>query len=148
MGIYSPIPSTTLAGTGNTTFKWFPVAGANYWLDIGPTQGSNVYFQSGNLGTALSMVVPTTCSPRTAARFGLAWTLINGNWGFSDVTYSATGGSSSKGVITTPVPNSVLTGSTVTFNWNAGTGATAYWLDIGSTAGDMITSNRATWATC
>jgi hypothetical protein len=82
------------------------------------------------------MSVPNTLFPTDGSTvWARVWTLINGNWGFSDVTYSATGGSSTKGVITTPVPNSVLTGSTVTFNWNAGTGATAYWLDIGSTVG-------------
>jgi hypothetical protein len=38
-------------------------------------------------------------------------------------------------VITSPVANSTLTGSSVTFDWSAGTGATAYWLDIGSAVG-------------
>ncbi|MBS1859798.1 MAG: hypothetical protein JST11_30790, partial [Acidobacteria bacterium] len=28
-----------------------------------------------------------------------------------------------------------LSGANVTFNWSSGTGATAYWLDIGTTAG-------------
>ncbi len=35
----------------------------------------------------------------------------------------------------TPAPGSTLTGSTVTFTWSAGSGATAYWLDIGNVAG-------------
>ena len=38
-------------------------------------------------------------------------------------------------MITTPTPGSTFTGSTVTFNWTAGTGSTAYWLDVGSTPG-------------
>ena len=37
--------------------------------------------------------------------------------------------------MTSPVPSSTLTGSSVTFNWTAGPGATAYWLDIGNAAG-------------
>ena len=35
----------------------------------------------------------------------------------------------------TPVPNSTLSGSTVTFTWSSDANATGYWLDIGSTAG-------------
>ena len=34
-----------------------------------------------------------------------------------------------------PTPGSTLSGNTQTFTWSAGTGATAYWLDIGSVAG-------------
>ena len=37
--------------------------------------------------------------------------------------------------MTTPTPGSTLTSGTVTFNWTAGAGASAYWLDVGSTAG-------------
>ncbi len=37
--------------------------------------------------------------------------------------------------MTTPPPNSTFTGSTVTFDWTAGAGASAYWLDIGSSPG-------------
>ena len=35
----------------------------------------------------------------------------------------------------TPVPGSTLSGSTATFTWNSDASATAYWVDIGSTAG-------------
>jgi hypothetical protein len=37
--------------------------------------------------------------------------------------------------MTTPTPGSTLSGSTVTFDWTAGSGATGYWLDLGSVAG-------------
>jgi hypothetical protein len=52
------------------------------------------------------------------------------------VTGSITGTSntiivSPNGVITDPVPGSTLFSSSVTFRWNAGIGATAYWLTIG-----------------
>jgi hypothetical protein len=135
LGIYFPIPSTTLTNTGSTTFKWFPVAGANYWLDIGPTPGTNNYYQSGNLGTVLSQAVTNNHFPTDgSAVWARLWTLINGTWGFSDVSYTAFG-ANAKGVITSPTPNSTLTGSTVTFNWSAGTGATAYWIDAGNVAG-------------
>ncbi len=35
----------------------------------------------------------------------------------------------------TPTNGSTLSGNTQTFTWSAGSGATAYWLDIGSTPG-------------
>jgi hypothetical protein len=50
-------------------------------------------------------------------------------------TYTAYGVTASPGAMTTPAPGSVLSGSTVTFDWTAGSGATGYWLDIGSVAG-------------
>jgi hypothetical protein len=40
----------------------------------------------------------------------------------------------SQGQITTPAPGSVFGGSSVTFDWNAVTGASAYQLDLGSVA--------------
>jgi hypothetical protein len=37
--------------------------------------------------------------------------------------------------LTTPQPGTVLTSSTVTFQWTPGSEATSYWLDTGSTSG-------------
>lgn len=41
----------------------------------------------------------------------------------------------SQAQIATPTPGSTLSGSTVTFNWNADASATGYWLDLGSVPG-------------
>jgi trimeric autotransporter adhesin len=133
LGIYSPVNGTALTGT-SLTFRWFPVTGAQYWLDIGPTQGSNNYYQSGNLGTILSKAVSGLPSDGSTV-WARLWYLQNGNWSFVDNTYTAYNLSSQKGVITTPVPNTTLTGSSVVFSWTAGVGATAYWIDAGSTPG-------------
>jgi hypothetical protein len=132
-GIYSPVNGNTLTGT-SATFRWFPVAGAQYWLDIGSTQGGNQYYQSGNIGTVLSKAVNGLPSDGSTV-WARLWYLINGNWNFVDNSYTAYNQGSTKGVITTPVPGSTLTGSSVTFTWNAGTGATSYWIDAGSTPG-------------
>ena len=35
-------------------------------------------------------------------------------------------------MLTTPTPGSQFTGTTVTFEWTAGAGSSAYWLDLGS----------------
>ena len=41
---------------------------------------------------------------------------------------------------------STLTGSNVTFTWSAGTGATAYWLDVGNAAGGNQYYRPGIWA--
>ena len=46
--------------------------------------------------------------------------------------YSAASPGSTKAAMTSPVPGSTLTSSTVTFRWNTGTGVSQYWLSIGS----------------
>src|SRR2546422_10904825 len=35
--------------------------------------------------------------------------------------------------MTSPTPGSTLAGATVSFGWSAGTGATGYWLEVGTT---------------
>jgi hypothetical protein len=137
IGIYFPLPGTTFPATGTTTFKWFPVDGAQYSLDIGPTQGGNTYYQSGNLGTVLTSpsfnynVLPTNGSTVWAR----LWYLVNGTWQYSDASYTAYNAGAAAAVMSTPTNNSTLTGTTQTFTWSAGSAATAYWLDLGSSAG-------------
>ncbi len=63
------------------------------------------------------------------------YSLVGGQWLSNAYTYTAYNVSGSQGVITTPTPGSTFTGSTVTFDWTAGAGASAYWLDVGSTPG-------------
>jgi hypothetical protein len=43
--------------------------------------------------------------------------------------------------ITSPANNSILPGSSVTFQWNSVSGATAYWLDVGSSLGQADICN-------
>jgi hypothetical protein len=106
-------------------------------LDIGPTQGGNTYYQSGNLGTVLTSpsfnynVLPTNGSTVWAR----LWYLVNGTWQYSDASYTAYNAGAAAAVMSTPTNNSTLTGTTQTFTWSAGSAATAYWLDLGSSAG-------------
>jgi Pro-kumamolisin, activation domain/Bacterial Ig-like domain (group 3) len=139
IGIYFPLPGTTLPSTGTATFKWYPVDGGSgqYWLDIGPTQGSNTYYQSGNQGTVLANTsfnysnLPTNGSPVWAR----LWYLVNGTWLYADASYTSSGSGSAAAVMSSPANNSPLTGTTQVFTWSAGTNSTAYWLDLGSSAG-------------
>ncbi len=63
------------------------------------------------------------------------YSLLSGNWLHNSYTYTAAGSGGSQGVLTTPAPGSQFTGSTVTFDWTAGAGASNYWLDVGSSSG-------------
>src|SRR5213079_1748549 len=126
----NPGPGSILSGA-TATLSWSTGAGATqYWLTIGTTGvGSNDVY-GGSQGTSLSGTVgrlPTNGSPV----YVRLWTLVGGTtWQFNDYTYTAA--MQSKAVLTSPAPGSTLAGSTVTFSWSAGGGATQYWLTIGT----------------
>ena len=134
-GIYSPVNNATLTGTA-VTFQWSGYPGATaYWLDVGKEPGGNEYYQSGSLSTStLSQTVNTL--PSDGSTVWARWYyLLSGTWQYIDYSYTAFGGSADRGAITSPTPGSTLSGSSVTFNWTAGMGATAYWIDVGNVAG-------------
>jgi fibronectin type 3 domain-containing protein len=130
----SPTPGSTLTGS-SATFQWNAGTGATaYWLDIGNVPGGNQYEQSGNLGNVLTLAVnglPTNGN----TIYATLYSLIGGQWFSNAYTYTAFNAASNKGVMTSPTPSTTLTSSSVIFQWSAGTRATAYWLDVGSTPG-------------
>src|ERR1019366_192800 len=63
------------------------------------------------------------------------YSLVSGTWLSNAYTYTAYNLAGAAGILTTPIPGSTLTSGTVTFGWTAGAGASAYWLDAGSTPG-------------
>jgi len=133
-GMTSPAPGTTLTGS-SVAFNWS--AGTNataYWLDIGSTAGAHDIYSSGNLGAALTVTV-NSLPTNGSTVYATLYSLVNGSWQSNAYTYTAYSAGSSTGVLTTPTPGSTLTGSTVTFDWTAGSGASGYWIDIGSSTG-------------
>jgi hypothetical protein len=133
-GLYNPAPGSTLTGS-NVTFEWYGFAGATaYWVDIGSAAGGNNYYSSGNLGNVYATTV-TTLPTNGSTVYVTLYDLVSGSWVSNAYTYTAFNAAGAAGVLTTPTPGSTLTGSGATFGWSAGSGATAYWLDIGSTAG-------------
>jgi hypothetical protein len=134
-GIYSPVKGSALTGT-SATFQWGGYSGATaFWLDIGSTQGGNNYYSSGSLSNSTFSLMVSTLPSNGSAVYATWYYQLNGTWIPSYYSYTAVGGSSSQGAITSPVPSSTLSGSSVTFTWTAGSGATAYWIDVGSTSG-------------
>lgn len=149
-GINYPANGATLKSS-KQTFQWYmyntanmssttptaPIPATAYWLDIGKEQGGNEYYSSGSLGTALSATV--TSLPTDGSTIYVRWYyLVGGQWQSVDYTYTAFNGIPSgdtAAAMTSPIAPGPLTGSSVTFSWSAGSGATAYWLDVGSAAG-------------
>jgi hypothetical protein len=134
--ITSPVPASVLTGS-TVTFNWTAGSGDTaYWLDAGSSAGGNTYYSSGNLGNVLT--TSATGLPTNGSTVYVTLYSYNGTaWLSNAYTYTAyTPGAGAAGQLTTPPPTSTLTGSTVTFDWSAGTGgATGYWLDLGNTAG-------------
>ena len=60
------------------------------------------------------------------------WTQRNSSWLFNDYTYTSFNATAT---MTSPTPGSTLSDSSVTFNWSAGSGASQYWLEVGTSAG-------------
>ena len=132
--ITTPTPGSTLTGT-SVLFSWTPGSGATaYWIDAGSSPGGNQYFQSGNIGNVTSYTVTGLPSDGSTVYVTL-WSLVAGNWVNNQYTYTAYSLSGQQGVLTTPTPGSQFTGTTVTFQWTAGAGASAYWLDLGNVPG-------------
>ena len=116
------------------TFTWTAGASATaYWLDIGSSAGGHQYLQSGNLGNVLTDTVNNLPTDGSGI-FVTLYSLIGGVWVNNAYTYTAFNATSGLALITSPAPGT-LSGSTATFNWSADPNATAYWLDIGSSAG-------------
>ncbi len=130
----TPTPGSTLTGS-NVTFTWSAGSGATaYWLDIGTSPGGNTIYQSGNLGNVLATTV-NTLPINGSTLYATLYSLINGSWVSNAYAYTAFNVSSLGGAMQTPVPGSTLTGSSATFTWSAGSIATAYWVDIGTSPG-------------
>jgi NHL repeat len=134
-GVYGPVNGSTLTGN-SVPFWWAGYPGATaYWLDVGSTSGGNNYYQSGSLSASIFGQSVNSLPSDGSAVYATWWYFVGGSWSYVEYQYNAFGTSPEKGVITSPAPTSMLTGSSVTFTWTAGNGATAYWIDAGSSAG-------------
>ena len=134
-GLYNPVSGSTLAGS-TATFQWYgPPNATAFWIDVGSTAGGNTYYQSGSLPTSTLSATVSGLPTNGSTVFVTLYWMINGSWVSNPYTYTAFNSNGGRGVMTTPAPGSTLGGSVVTFDWAAGSNATAYWLDIGNVAG-------------
>ena len=132
--ITSPVPNSTLTGS-TVTFNWTAGAGASaYWLDVGSSSGRQPVLsvrESGQRTTTTVSGLPTDGS----TVYVTLYSFVGGQWLSNSYTYTAFNQAGALAVMQTPIPGSTLSGNVATFTWTAGTGASAYWLDIGSVPG-------------
>jgi serine protease len=76
-----------------------------------------------------------TTLPETGAKVYARLYSYTGTWVYNDYTYTEASTAGTPATLTSPAPGSVLAGSTVTFTWTAGTGATEYDLYLGTERG-------------
>ena len=116
--------------SGSTvTFSWNVGSHVTaYQLQVGTTgAGSQDLFNSGSITSATATVTGLPLNGATV--YVRLSSMIAGAWQYIDYTYTA----AAKSAMISPVPGSVLSGSTVTFAWSAGLGVTDYLLELGTT---------------
>jgi hypothetical protein len=134
--ITSPAANSTLTGSSQT-FSWSAATDTPqaYWLDVGSTAGAHDIYSSGSLSTSTFSETVNGLPTNGATVYATMYTETGGVWVSNAYTYTAYNVAAGDGVMTTPMPGSTLTSSSVTFDWTAGSGASGYWIDIGSTVG-------------
>jgi hypothetical protein len=113
--------------TQSVTFNWSAATGATqYFLWVGSSVGAND-LASQDRGTNLSAVVAgLPADGRTL--FVRLWSLM-GTWQSNDYTYTA----ATAAAMTSPANGATLTSASQTFTWGAASGATQYYVWLGST---------------
>lgn len=136
----SPSGGATLTGS-SVTFTWAPVSPTPlaYWLDVGSSPGGNQYSQSGVLPTTPTSLtvngLPTDGSPV----FATLYTEVSaGTWLNNAYSYTAFTAANCLGTMVTPHPGTTVSGSAVTFTWNAACAGESYWLDVGTATDENL----------
>jgi len=131
----TPAPSTTLTSS-TVTFTWNAGTGeAAYWLDVGSTPGGSQYYQSKSLKTTVTSEKVTGLPTNGSTVYATLYSEEGGVYYSNSYTYTAVNAATAAGVMHTPANGATLSSSSETFTWLAGSGATAYWLDVGNSPG-------------
>jgi uncharacterized repeat protein (TIGR03803 family) len=143
----SPAPGTTLSGS-NATFSWTTGGGVtNYelWLGLGGPGSSSLY--ASGLTTATSTTV-TGLPEKGATIYARLYSIINGVAEYSDYTYTeAKAAAGTPAAMISPMPDSTLGTSNVTFTWATGAGATEYQLWLGLSGPGSSSLYASGWLT-
>ncbi len=131
--LVTPAAGSALSST-TQTFAWNTGTSATaYWLYVGTSSGSSNLYNSNSLPTSVLSKTVSTLPSNGSTVYVRLWTQLNGAWQYTDYTFTAY--KNLKAQMISPAPNSRFTSTSVTFNWSAGSGATNYWLYVGSTLG-------------
>jgi N-acetylneuraminic acid mutarotase len=128
----TPAPGSTLSGS-TTTFSWNNPGNlaTRFVFRLGTTFKGSADVYSGGANTGTSEQV-SAIPANGAYLYARLWYYLNGKWQYTDAIYTEAG-TSTPPAFTTPAPGSTLLGSTVTFSWNPGAGATRFVLRLGTT---------------
>jgi hypothetical protein len=126
----SPVDNMGFAST-DMTFAWNAAAGADqYWLDVGSAIGIGDLFGGATAASSLT-VRGLSCDGRPI--YVQLWTHTAAGWkNPGRYTFAAW---SACAKLAGPSPAGVLSSGAAQFTWSAGSGATAYWLDVGTAPG-------------
>ena len=128
--ITSPAGGSTLPGA-SVTFNWTAGVGVTqYSLYVGSTPGAHdiAFVNAGSKTSATVNNIPTLAK----TLYVTLYSLIKGAYQSHAYSYQEAG---TAATMTSPVGGSVLPGSTVTFSWTTGAGATQYSLYLGTAPG-------------
>jgi hypothetical protein len=67
--------------------------------------------------------------------YATLYSLIGGQWYGNSYNYTALNATAGLAAMTSPAPGGTIHGTSATFTWSGDANATAYWVDIGSSAG-------------
>jgi hypothetical protein len=125
----SPAPSTTLT-SNSVSFTWSAgAAGSQYDLHLSAVApgGFELYFSGHIAGTSTTVNGLPANGEKIYARL---YTIVNGVTVYNDSTYTA----ASIAKLLSPAPSSMLTATSVTFTWSAGTAVSQYDLHLSAVA--------------
>ena len=144
----SAAPTFTWDTQGTTVSEW--------WIEVKDLQGTNLY-DSGSIASGATSHT-TSGLPTDGQHLTVRlWAVISGNWTYTDFPYVSTGAtnaSGGSGQMSSPMPNSVLTGTSVTFTWadsgSSGSSTTTTFLydgDGGRVKKTVDDGSLITWTT-
>ena len=143
----SPTPTSTLAGS-SVTFTWTPGSGVTEYVFHLGNQGvgsGNLYNSGATTATSASV---TGLPVNGVTLYARLYAKISGVLQYIDYTYTEAG-TPAPAALTSPTPGGRLSGSSVTFHWSPGSGATEYVFHLGSNGvgSDNLYNSNATRAT-
>lgn len=131
--ISSPLANSTLSGASET-FSWVANGATvtEWWLYAGSSVGANDLYDSGSLGVASSDTITTL--PIDGSTVYIRLWYKSGSWKSVDTLYTAYTGALPS--ISSPSPNTTLSGVSETFSWTTnGSSVSEWWLYAGNSVG-------------
>lgn len=137
-GIVEPTPGLPLS-SHNFTLKWTPATAVvgEWTIFIGRNLGEKDLLDSGSLpASTLSLAVSTIPNTVTTFWIRLFHRPTGGTWTSVDYQYVVNPAADPNPIITSPVPGTTITTSSVRFSWTPKNNlVTEFWLYVGTTSG-------------